>query len=89
MPELELKCKIGHWKIPLLARSCDGFWVQLREPKDVKIATFNLSFDRKTFENLVAEMLIEPEEQNELVMDYLNGILTVFLKSVLEFADLM
>ena len=52
--------------------------VKAREPKDVKIATFNLSFDRKTFENLVAEMLIEPEEQNELVMDYLNGILTVF-----------
>ena len=62
----------------LLTRSIDGYNVKLQEPKDVKIATFNLSFDRKTFENLVAEMLIEPEEQNELVMDYLNGILTVF-----------
>ena len=64
--------------VVLLTRSIDGYNVKLREPKDVKIATFNLSFDRKTFENLVAEMLIEPEEQNELVMDYLNGILTVF-----------
>ena len=64
--------------VVLLTRSIDGYNVKLQEPKDVKIATFNLSFDRKTFENLVAEMLIEPEEQNELVMDYLNGILTVF-----------
>ena len=62
----------------LLTRSCDGGLVKVREPKVVKIATFNLSFDRKTFENLVAEMLIEPEEQNELVIDYLNGILIVF-----------
>ena len=43
--------------------------------RDVKIATFNLSFDRKTFENLVAEMLIEPLEQDELVTAYLDGIL--------------
>ena len=64
--------------VVLLTRSIDGYNVKLQEPKDVKIATFNLSFDRKTFENLVAEMVIEPEEQNELVMDYLNGILTVF-----------
>lgn len=64
--------------IVLLTRSCDGGLVKVREPKVVKIATFNLSFDRKTFENLVAEMLIEPEEQNELVIDYLNGIFIVF-----------
>ena len=45
------------------------------QARDVKIATFNLSFDRKTFENLVAEMLIEPLEQDELVTAYLDGIL--------------
>jgi len=70
--------------IALFTRSCDGGLVKVREPKDVKIATFNLSFDRKTFENLVAEMLIEPEEQNELVIDYLNDLLIGDAKTTAE-----
>ena len=68
--------------IVLLTR-CDGCNVKF-QPKDVKIATFNLSFDRKTFENLVAEMRIEPVEQNELVKDYLNGILIDDAKTTAE-----
>ena len=68
----------------LLLTKCDGMNVKTFEPKDVKIATFNLSFDRKTFENLVAEMLIEPVEQNELVKDYLNGILIEDAKTTAE-----
>ena len=68
--------------IVLLTR-CDGCNVKV-QPKDVKIATFNLSFDRKTFENLVAEMRIEPVEQNELVKDYLNGILIDDAKTTAE-----
>ncbi|MGY3572568.1 endonuclease/exonuclease/phosphatase family protein [Vibrio paucivorans] len=43
---------------------------------NVKIATYNLSFDRNTFEDLVAEMQIEPEQQDVLVAGYLNGSLS-------------
>ncbi|EDP59267.1 endonuclease/exonuclease/phosphatase family protein [Vibrio sp. AND4] len=43
------------------------------QPKDVKIATYNLSFDRSTFEDLVAEMQVEPAKQTELVTAYLDG----------------
>ena len=50
----------------VLITRCGGFPSKVQF-KDVKVATFNLSFDRKTFENLVAEMKIEPAEQNELV----------------------
>lgn len=39
---------------------------------EVKIATYNLSFDRDTFEELVAEMQVEPADQTKLVNDYLN-----------------
>ncbi len=39
---------------------------------EVKIATYNLSFDRNTFEDLVAEMQVEPAAQTKLVNDYLN-----------------
>lgn len=43
------------------------------QPKEVKIATYNLSFDRSTFEDLVAEMQVEPAKQTELVTAYLDG----------------
>ncbi|PMH43250.1 succinyl-CoA synthetase subunit alpha [Vibrio sp. 10N.286.49.B3] len=42
------------------------------QPTEVKIATYNLSFDRFTFEALVAEMQVAPEEQTELVTAYLD-----------------
>ncbi len=40
---------------------------------NVKIATYNLSFDRSTLQDLVAEMQITPEEQQVLVTAYLDG----------------
>lgn len=43
------------------------------QPKEVKIATYNLSFDRSTFEDLIAEMQVEPAKQTELVSAYLDG----------------
>ncbi|WP_112478986.1 endonuclease/exonuclease/phosphatase family protein [Vibrio variabilis] len=43
------------------------------EPTQVKIATYNLSFDRATFADLVAEMQIAPETQQQLVTTYLDG----------------
>ncbi|HAS8421036.1 TPA: endonuclease/exonuclease/phosphatase family protein [Vibrio vulnificus] len=42
-------------------------------PKEVKIATFNLSFDRNTFKDLVDEMQVTPEQQHLLVTSYLDG----------------
>jgi hypothetical protein len=41
-----------------------------------KVATFNLSFDRATFEDLVNEMQIPPAEQESLVSQYLEGTLS-------------
>lgn len=46
------------------------------QPKEVKIATYNLSFDRNTFEDLIAEMQVEPAKQTELVTAYLDGTIT-------------
>lgn len=43
---------------------------------DVKLATFNLSFDRDTLEGLNAELNVEPARQNVLVAAYLNEELT-------------
>ncbi|MGF1725612.1 endonuclease/exonuclease/phosphatase family protein [Photobacterium nomapromontoriensis] len=43
------------------------------QPTEVKIATYNLSFDRNTFADLVAEMQILPAKQQELVTAYLDG----------------
>lgn len=54
----------------LLAGCNDTDYVQ---PTEVKIATYNLSFDRGTFEDLVAEMQVAPAKQKELVTAYLNG----------------
>lgn len=45
----------------------------MAEPTQVKIATYNLSFDRATFADLVAEMQIAPETQQRLVTTYLDG----------------
>ncbi len=42
-------------------------------PSSAKVATFNLSFDRDTFEDLVKEMQISPAEQTNLVTQYLAG----------------
>ncbi|MFA0001482.1 endonuclease/exonuclease/phosphatase family protein [Vibrio lentus] len=41
--------------------------------EQIKLATYNLSFDRNTFRDLVTEMQIEPNEQARLVTDYLNN----------------
>jgi len=40
---------------------------------DVKFATFNLSFDRYTLEELIEELQVEPSRQTELVTAYLDG----------------
>lgn len=50
------------------------------QPKEVKIATYNLSFDRSTFEDLVAEMQVEPAKQTELVTAYLDGTIAMKTK---------
>ncbi len=54
----------------LIGCSSDTDYVQ---PEEVKIATYNLSFDRATFEDLVTEMQIEPSAQTKLVSDYLDN----------------
>lgn len=41
--------------------------------KTLKIATYNLSFDRNTFAQLVTEMQVEPAQQQALVEAYLAG----------------
>ncbi|EKO3911653.1 endonuclease/exonuclease/phosphatase family protein [Vibrio metschnikovii] len=41
--------------------------------KTLKIATYNLSFDRNTFAELVTEMQVEPAQQQALVEAYLAG----------------
>jgi hypothetical protein len=43
------------------------------EPTQVKIATYNLSFDRATFADLVEEMQVTPATQQQLVTAYLDG----------------
>ncbi|MGR5056826.1 endonuclease/exonuclease/phosphatase family protein [Vibrio rotiferianus] len=69
-----------HFKTPLalligaaLLTGCDDDDIKYVQPQDVKIATYNLSFDRSTFEDLVAEMQVEPAKQTELVTAYLDG----------------
>lgn len=54
----------------LIGCSSDTDYVQ---PEEVKIATYNLSFDRATFQDLVTEMQIDPSVQATLVTDYLNN----------------
>lgn len=51
---------------------------------DVKIATYNLSFDRATFEDLVAEMQVSPAEQAQLVTAYLDKSIAAADKSKAE-----
>jgi len=43
------------------------------QPIEVKIAAYNLSFDRGSYEALVAEMQVSPVKQQELVTAYLDG----------------
>ncbi|ENB2086648.1 MULTISPECIES: endonuclease/exonuclease/phosphatase family protein [Vibrio] len=54
------------------------------QPKEVKIATYNLSFDRATFETLVDEMQIEPTQQAALVTSYLDGSIAAEDKTTAE-----
>ncbi len=54
------------------------------QPKEVKIATYNLSFDRATFEALVSEMQIEPAQQTVLVTAYLDGSIAAEDKTTAE-----
>ncbi len=53
-------------------------------PSGLKVATFNLSFDRNTFQDLVTEMQISPDQQTDLVAQYLNGSLTKTDKTTAE-----
>jgi hypothetical protein len=69
-----------HFKTPLalligaaLLTGCNDDDIKYVQPQDVKIATYNLSFDRSTFEDLVEEMQVEPVKQTELVTAYLDG----------------
>ena len=57
----------------LIGCSSDTDYVQ---PEEVKIATYNLSFDRATFQDLVTEMQIEPNAQATLVSDYLDNTIS-------------
>ncbi|WP_061038212.1 endonuclease/exonuclease/phosphatase family protein [Vibrio coralliirubri] len=57
----------------LIGCSSDTDYVQ---PEEVKIATYNLSFDRATFQDLVTEMQIEPSAQATLVSDYLDNTIS-------------
>ncbi len=54
------------------------------QPKEVKIATYNLSFDRYTFEALVAEMQVEPAKQTQLVTAYLDKSIAAEDKAMAE-----
>lgn len=54
------------------------------QPTEVKIATYNLSFDRATFEALVNEMQIEPAQQAALVKAYLDGSIATEDKTTAE-----
>ncbi|TON15420.1 succinyl-CoA synthetase subunit alpha, partial [Vibrio parahaemolyticus] len=54
------------------------------QPTEVKIATYNLSFDRATFEALVNEMQIEPAQQAALVTAYLDGSIAAEDKTTAE-----
>lgn len=54
------------------------------QPTEVKIATYNLSFDRSTFEALVNEMQIEPAQQAALVKAYLDGSIATEDKTTAE-----
>ncbi|KLV04618.1 succinyl-CoA synthetase subunit alpha [Photobacterium aquae] len=54
------------------------------QAKEVKIATYNLSFDRKTFDALVAEMQVTPAQQTKLVAAYLDGSISAEEKSTAE-----
>ncbi|MGR5231794.1 endonuclease/exonuclease/phosphatase family protein [Vibrio rotiferianus] len=69
-----------HFKTPLalligaaLLTGCNDDDIKYVQPQDVKIATYNLSFDRSTFEDLVEEMQVEPVKQTKLVTAYLDG----------------
>ncbi|WP_019616941.1 endonuclease/exonuclease/phosphatase family protein [Psychromonas ossibalaenae] len=50
--------------------------VEPTEPTNVRFATYNLSFDRSTFEQLVAEMQITASEQEALMTKWFAGTLT-------------
>ncbi|MGU3842449.1 endonuclease/exonuclease/phosphatase family protein, partial [Vibrio diabolicus] len=54
------------------------------QPKELKIATYNHSFDRATFEALVSEMKIEPAQQTVLVTAYLDGSIAAEDKTTAE-----
>ncbi|PSW22255.1 endonuclease/exonuclease/phosphatase family protein [Photobacterium sanctipauli] len=57
-----------------LITGCNDETIKYVEPTErVKLATFNLSFDRATFEELADEMQVSPEKQSELVIAYLDN----------------
>jgi hypothetical protein len=67
----------------LLAGCNDTDYVQV-QPTEVKIATYNLSFDRDTYEDLVTEMQITPSKQVKLVTTYLDGTIAEADKTTAE-----
>ncbi|GIU49335.1 succinyl-CoA synthetase subunit alpha [Shewanella sairae] len=55
-----------------LLTGCNDDDVKYVDHTEVKIATYNLSFDRNTFEDLVAEMALTSAQQTALVETYLE-----------------
>ncbi|QIR14059.1 endonuclease/exonuclease/phosphatase family protein [Shewanella aestuarii] len=51
---------------------------------DVKIGVYNLSFDRNTYEDLVAELKLTPAEQQVLMDKWFDGTLTSNEKTIAE-----
>lgn len=71
----KLKTSLALAVTATLLAGCGTTATQTTEPQmtEVKIATYNLSFDRATFQDLVKEMQLTPEQQTSLVIRYLDG----------------
>ncbi|MGL4516834.1 MAG: endonuclease/exonuclease/phosphatase family protein, partial [Shewanella sp.] len=52
------------------------------QTQNIRVGVFNLSFDRNSYQDLVAEMAITPTEQTRLVSGYLADTLTPADKAI-------
>ena len=68
----------------LLLTGCQDSSESTQESTSIKIATYNLSFDRDSFETLLSEMQIEPEKQNALVRGYFDNTISSNDRSLAE-----
>lgn len=67
--------------VSLLTACHDDTTFMRTYPSSARVATFNLSFDRASFEDLVSEMQIPPAEQTRLVTQYLAGTISAAEKT--------